>query len=130
MRADDWKPRLDAWVQSVERHKVFDWQTFNCGFLVADAAVAMGFDDPFAEYRDAPVERLKEISAYTLLEIVPFTQQPVAFARAGDWLAYRGICGGPWSLAVCLGKVALGFNMAGVLERVDTLDAVKSYKVD
>lgn len=130
MRADDWKTRLDDWVNSVECRALFDWETFNCGFLVADAAVAMGFDDPFAQYRGASVTELKDISAHRLLDIVPFTQQPVAFARAGDWLAYPGICGGPWSLAVCLGKQALGFSASGVLQRVDTLDAVRSYRVD
>tara|TARA_R100001086_G_scaffold209906_1_gene125742 strand:+ start:391 stop:774 length:384 start_codon:yes stop_codon:yes gene_type:complete len=125
-RLSDHSARLDAFMASAEAMP-FDWKTFNCGFLVADSAVAMGLDDPAARFRDWPERKLKRLSGARLLGAVPFDECPVAFARKGDWLAFDGDTGP--ALAVCLGKHAAGFRN-GEIVRVPTLAAAKAYRVE
>jgi len=127
-RADDWQTRLNNWAS--EAHGTsFSWKRANCGFLVADAAVAMGLPDPAKKFRRWTIARLKVLSARGLIEAVPYEEQPVAMARRGDWLAYESGGDEP-ALAVCMGKDAIGFSTATQrVITVPTLNAVKSFRV-
>lgn len=125
-RASDHASRLDAFMAQAEQRD-FDWRTFNCGFLVADSAMAMGLPDPAARFRDWPERKLKRLSGARLLAAVPFEECSVAFARKGDWLAFDGDTGP--ALAVCLGKQAAGF-LNGRIVRVPSLHAFKAFRVE
>lgn len=130
MRPAGWEARLADWLRETEAAASFSWTRLNCGFLVADAAVAMGLDDPAAQFRDWPVSKLRRLSLKGLLEAVPYTQhESPAFARRGDWTAFDGETGP--ALALCLGKQSIGFHhQSQRLTRVETLAAHTAFKVE
>jgi len=127
-RADDWQSRLNTWATDTHG-AAFSWKRANCGFLVADAAVAMGLSDPARKFRRWSIARLKVLSAKGLIDAVPYPEQPVAMARRGDWVAYNSGGDEP-ALAVCMGKHSIGFSaVTQSVVTVPTLQAVKSFRV-
>jgi hypothetical protein len=127
-RADDWQTRLNTWATNVYGTP-FDWKRANCGFFVADAAVAMGLPDPARKFRRWSVARLKVLSARGLIDAVPYPEQPIAMARRGDCVAYNSDGDEP-ALAVCMGKYSIGFSATTqTVVTIPTLRAVKSFRV-
>jgi hypothetical protein len=125
-RAADWQSRLNQWARATASAR-FDWCALNCGFLVADSAVAMGLPDPAEPFRDWPARRLKRLSHARLLAAVPFPEIPVARAGRGDWLAFETPAGP--ALAVCLGKTARAF-VNDVLTDLPSLAAATAFRVN
>jgi len=127
-RAPGWEKALNEWVVSVHDAE-FSWKRANCGFLVADAAVAMGLPDPAKKFRRWTIARLKHLSAKGLIEAVPYPEIPVAMAGRGDWVAFESNDDEP-ALAVCMGREAFGFSAeTKTIVSVPTLHAVKAFKV-
>jgi len=131
MRAPDWDTRLAEWVRGVEAACPVIWRDSNCGFLVADAAVAMGLPDPAARFRNWTERRLRCLSARGLMAAVPYAEIPVRRARRGDWIALQSEDGLEPGLAVCLGRQALGFDFAtGRLARLPLDTALRAFRVE
>lgn len=130
MRPEGWEARLADWLRETEAAAIFSWERLNCGFFVADSAIAMGLPDPAAEFREWKAARLRRLSVKGLLEAVPYEEHTgPAFARRGDWTAYDGDTGP--ALALCLGKQSIGFHhQSQRLTRVPTLAALKAFKVE
>lgn len=133
-RLPDWRPRLAAYFDDVERLP-YDEASHNCGLFPAGAVEAMTGQDVARKYRAASIatmlRRLKKDGFDTHIDFVAsiFPEIHPSQAVAGDLIAFKVVDDDiGWALGVSIGERAKLLRPDG-LGTLSTLSGKRAFRV-